>query len=375
MSPLEALGVSWGPHKPRPPAPMRELLARAPWQAPGGAAAAALLCTSAAAAAAGFAASFALSYNLDDGANHYTGVWLCGFTLVLVAQAGAIAFGPPAVGGGGGRTARARAAAWLWFAAWMGAASLVLLVGMAAPGMAPQYAWAFLWWPPVTVIATGVLARRRASFAAAPPAAAAAAAFEDPATAAAAAAAGVHIDVVACAPGAPAARPPACSAAAWRGCWSNYWAFVGWSSLFWLAALGFFLALQVRAHAGGRMRTSACGGGACGQHAAGGGRWAAQSMHAAAHASMLQCVQSPHGMREGGQQLARIMQHEAPTTPPVASPHPSPPRPPGSSPTREPTPCLAACTRCPPPPAAPPAPRRASTCCVRAPQRRGCRRL
>lgn len=39
-------------------------------------------------------------------------------------------------------------------------------------------------------------------------------------------------------------RPPRCSGPAWRHCCTGFGSYMGWSSLFWLSFLGFFLALQ-----------------------------------------------------------------------------------------------------------------------------------
>lgn len=200
------------------------LLSRSPWQRRATQAAAALLAVDAALALVGLIVSFAHSYDLSRGQNHYTGVWISAFAIVLVAQAATVVCAPCALNGG--RRPAARLGACLWYATWMGCVSIVLLIGMAAPGMASQYAWAFVWWPPVAMIAAAAVQRRRAA-----------------PGAGAADATAVRIDVHQ-----QGGAPACCSRSAWRRCWSNYWAFVAWSSLFWLSALGFFLALQVGGH-------------------------------------------------------------------------------------------------------------------------------
>uniref|UniRef100_A0A383VZY8 AB hydrolase-1 domain-containing protein n=1 Tax=Tetradesmus obliquus TaxID=3088 RepID=A0A383VZY8_TETOB len=86
-----------------------------------------------------------------------------------------------------------------------------------------QYSWAFLWLPPIATIATAVLTHRTSQQASSCPASS---------------------DVEANTASTAATRPVACSKAAWRKCWVEFWAFCGWSSMFWLAFLGFFLALQ-----------------------------------------------------------------------------------------------------------------------------------
>ena len=131
-------------------------LERSPWvAAPLAALGAAVALTAAGVLALlGFAVSFAYSYDISRGANYYTGVWICGFAALLVVQATTIICAPAAVSGG---HPAARLAAWLCYSAWMACASLIMLIGMAAPGMASQSGWAFLWWPPIAVLAAGAL--------------------------------------------------------------------------------------------------------------------------------------------------------------------------------------------------------------------------
>lgn len=212
----------------------QQLLAGAPWSRRVCIALAVLLALNSALALWGFIMSFVFCYDISVGQNYYTAVWINAFTLMLTVQAVAVLC-IPAVTTGGHRP-RSRFGAVLWYASWLAFISIILLIGMAAPGMASQYAWAFLWWPPLAcIIATAVQRRRIAGTAATVPAGVLGTATTD--------VSGVRVDVEAA--DTPQKPPTCCSRAAWRRCWGNYWVFVAWSSLFWLAALGFFLALQV----------------------------------------------------------------------------------------------------------------------------------
>jgi hypothetical protein len=94
---------------------------------------------------------------------------------------------------------------------------LTLLIGMHYKDLISQYSWAFLWLAPIATIATAIFTHRSSQQASA---------TVSPA----------NRDVEA-ASSAAAARPPACSKAAWHKCWVEFWAFCGWSSMFWLASL------------------------------------------------------------------------------------------------------------------------------------------
>jgi hypothetical protein len=166
----------------------------------------------------GFIQSWVYNYKPGAYGNNFTGVWINGFVFLLCAQAVAVLALPQLV------TSRpARFWAWMWYTCWLSVAGLICLIGMHAPGMASQYAWTFLWYPHLVVLAAAALARRRS-----------------------ARAAGVTtVDVEASGtPQQQQEKPRACTKEAWRQCWSNYWIFVAWSSLWWVAFLGFFLALQ-----------------------------------------------------------------------------------------------------------------------------------
>jgi hypothetical protein len=91
---------------------------------------------------------------------------------------------------------------------------ITLLVGMHYKELISQYSWAFLWLPPIATIATAVIMhhnRQQSSTNVVP-------ASND-----------VEANRV--------VRPPACTKAAWRKCWVEFWAFCAWSSMFWLAFL------------------------------------------------------------------------------------------------------------------------------------------
>jgi hypothetical protein len=209
-----------------------------PWATPQNgvafAAASAALAFNAAAALAGLVACFAYSYSVRVNANFYTGVWITSLALLFTAQAVVVAYFPATV-----VKRRARFIAWLCYAGWLAAASIVLLVGMAAPGMASQYAWAFTWWAPLAALAAAVVTHKRSATAAA-----AAVGSTDQATAASSAAAAPRIDVEAVGAGSDAAAP-AKPPRMWHRHCARFGAFTAWSSLFWGAFLGFFLALQV----------------------------------------------------------------------------------------------------------------------------------
>lgn len=208
-----------------------------PWAANNGvafAAASAALAFNAAAALAGLIACFAYSYSVRVNANYYTGVWITALALLFTAQAVVVAYFPATV-----VKRRARFIAWVCYAGWLAAASIVLLVGMAAPGMGSQYAWAFTWWAPLAAAAAAVVTHKRAATAAA------AATPADQATAASSAAAAPRIDVEAVGAGSDVAAPAKPPRTCRRHC-TRFWAFTAWSSMFWGAFLGFFLALQVK---------------------------------------------------------------------------------------------------------------------------------
>jgi hypothetical protein len=78
-----------------------------------------LLCLGAASfcvGVAGFVVSFAASY-ADGGSNHYTGVWVSGFAMVLAVQAACVVLVPSCSTKG---TPGARFRVWACFSAWMG---------------------------------------------------------------------------------------------------------------------------------------------------------------------------------------------------------------------------------------------------------------
>lgn len=168
----------------------------------------------------GFIQSFVFCFAVGAAyGNFYTGVWITAFSVVLVAQAVALLYNPRLI------TARpARFYAWTWYSIWMAGCCLTLLAGMHYKELVSQYAWAFLWLPPLAVIATAVFTHRSSQQASNCPASRDVEA--NPAAAA------------------TPTRPAACSKGAWRNCWAGFLVFCGWSSMFWLAFLGFFLALQ-----------------------------------------------------------------------------------------------------------------------------------
>jgi hypothetical protein len=131
-------------------------------------------------------------------------------SFVLVAQAVALLYYPSLT-----NARPARFYAWTWYTIWMTGCCLILLIGMHYKELVSQYAWAFLWLPPIATIATAIFTHRRSQQASCCPA---------------------SRDVEAN-PTAAAARPPACTKGAWRKCWVEFWAFCGWSSMFWLALL------------------------------------------------------------------------------------------------------------------------------------------
>jgi hypothetical protein len=91
---------------------------------------------------------------------------------------------------------------------------ITLLAGMHYKELVSQYSWAFLWLPPIATIATAVIThhhRQQTTTNVVP-------ARDD-----------VEANRV--------VRPPACTKAAWRKCWVEFWAFCAWSSMFWLAFL------------------------------------------------------------------------------------------------------------------------------------------
>jgi hypothetical protein len=145
--------------------------------------------------------------------NFYTAIWINALTWVLAVQAVALLFRPSLV------TARpARLYAWIWYTLWMFGCSIVLLVGMHYRELISQYSWAFLWLPPIATMATAVAThhqQQQTSTNVGP----------------------VSTDLEANPAAAAAVRPPACTKAAWRKCWVDFWAFCAWSSMFWLSFL------------------------------------------------------------------------------------------------------------------------------------------
>jgi len=111
----------------------------------------------------------------------------------------------------------ARFYAWCWYMIWMFSCNIILLVGMYYREMTDQFAWAFLWLPPLAVLAASVMGHHRSRHPTA--------------------AGNILVDVEAHPENAAPEKPQMCSKAAWCQCWGNYWAFVGWSSLFWLSLL------------------------------------------------------------------------------------------------------------------------------------------
>lgn len=153
-------------------------------------------------------------------------------SLVLVVQAVALLFSPSLV-----TTRPARFYAWTWYTIWMSGCCLTLLIGMHYNELISQYSWAFLWLPPIATIATAVLTHRTSQQARASSCPASSDVEADPASAA-------------------ATRPVACSKAAWCKCWVEFWAFCGWSSMFWLAFLvSWFMPYSVLHKASGPCRT------------------------------------------------------------------------------------------------------------------------
>lgn len=152
--------------------------------------------------------------------NNFTGVWINGLAWVLTAQALAVLFNPRLT-----KSRPARFYAWCWYSAWMAACNVILLIGMHYRDLMSQYTWAFLWLPPIATIAAATVSQHRRHEAAKP-----ANTYQQGSPASV-----PRVDVEA----APAADSPTrpCTPAAWRQCWVNYWAFVGWSSMFWLAFL------------------------------------------------------------------------------------------------------------------------------------------
>lgn len=177
---------------------------------------------------------FVVSYADGNQGNHYTQVWICGLSLVLVLQALLVSARPAA-----STARRARAAAWIWFSAWMGCAGIVLLVclGIALPR---QAGWAVLWVAvsPVLTICTLLHQRASAANTAAPEglaAVAVATADEDSAVPRTKTTTpGTQQRCLAC----------CCSTSAWQRCCSSLASFTAWSSLFWLSALALFLCMQ-----------------------------------------------------------------------------------------------------------------------------------
>lgn len=128
---------------------------------------------------------------------------------MLTAQAVALLLNPRLT------TARpARFYAWCWYITWMFACALILLIGMHYRELISQYAWAFLWLPPIGVMTAAVLTHRAIMRRGQPETAVEGGDVE-----------------------ANAAKPKTCSPAAWRKCWFDFWAFCGWSSMFWLSFL------------------------------------------------------------------------------------------------------------------------------------------
>jgi hypothetical protein len=99
------------------------------------------------------------------------------------------------------------------------ACAIIILIGLGI-ALESQFAWTFLWLPPLFVILAAATSQHRQSMAAQIPAA-------------------LDVEV-----GDKPAKPAPCSSVAWKKAGSNFLKFCGWSSMFWLSVLGFFLALQ-----------------------------------------------------------------------------------------------------------------------------------
>lgn len=239
---------------------------------------AALLAALLAASVAGFALSLARSFADGQHGNQFTAVWVCAFGGVMAVQAAFVWFKPRVV------TARtARFWAWAAFAATMLCYAIVLIISLAIalPG---QFGWVFLWVGASALLLLGAMHQRRH------PRAAAAAAAHGGASTPAVAAAGCsasslsapalqQVVVEACRDGSDSCRaataadgaaagkvrrrggccaccggrrangapppPRPCSGAAWGRCCSGFGFCLGWSSMFFLLLLGFFMVLQV----------------------------------------------------------------------------------------------------------------------------------
>ena len=161
----------------------------------------------------GFIRAWVLNYAKGQYGNHYATVWITGFTWVLCIQAMVLMRYPNV------SATKRRFWAWIWFGSWMFCCALIILVGLGI-ALTQQFAWTFLWLPPIAVMLAASTTQHKKHGAAQLPTA---------------------VDVEA---GDKRPRPRACSAAAWKKAGSNWLKFCGWSSMFWLSVLGFFLALQ-----------------------------------------------------------------------------------------------------------------------------------
>lgn len=180
----------------------------------------------------GFIQSFVYSYADGNKGNNYSAVWVTGFTFVLCIQAAAVMVNPQLT-----NKRPARFYAWTWYSCWMFTAGLIILIGLGI-ALPEQSGWAIFWVviSPI-ILAAAVLHRKHSSSSALPATLAAIqVATEDPSQA--------PTSNKSTANAVTSAKAPCCSGQAWRNCCTGFANCLGWSSLFWLSVLGFFLALQ-----------------------------------------------------------------------------------------------------------------------------------
>jgi hypothetical protein len=152
-----------------------------------------------------------LVFCFNDGwyGNFFSAMWVNWFALIMAIQAYLVMMKPSLT-----TLKTARFYSWVWYSIWMLACALVLLICYGV-GLSTQFAWVFLWLPGPAVIIYSTVSHHKQQ-------------LEMPKYS------GVGSQQ----------KPACCSGAAWRKGCKGFGSCMGWSSIFWLSVMGFFLVLQ-----------------------------------------------------------------------------------------------------------------------------------